>query len=81
MIPESKRPVDETTWRNRFILINLTRIGGTIVVLFGLLVWHSDWLRQGGATEIGFPLAIIGLLVSFGGPVYLARRWRTPPDG
>ena len=81
MTPPPQRPVDEATWRNRFILINLTRIGGTIVVLFGLFVWHSDWLRPGGAAEIGLPLAIAGLIVSFGGPHYLARRWRTPPDG
>ena len=27
---------DETLWRNRFIAINLVRIGGTIVVLLGL---------------------------------------------
>lgn len=78
MMDDPKR-VDEATWRNRFILINLVRIGGTIVVLFGLLVWHSDWLRRGGAVEIGLPLAIIGLIVSFGGPAYLVRRWRTPP--
>ena len=72
-------PVDEATWRNRFITINLVRIGGTIVVLIGLLIWQSDWLRQGGWTELGFPLALIGLVVSFGGPIHLARKWRTPP--
>jgi len=79
MTSDPKRPVDEATWRNRFILINLVRIGGTIVVLFGLLVWHSDWLRRGGAIDIGLPMALIGLTVSFGGPLYLARRWRSPP--
>lgn len=72
-------PVDEATWRNRFIAVNLVRIGGTIVVLVGLVIWHGDWVREGGATEIGFPMAIIGLLLSFGGPIWLARRWRTPP--
>ena len=72
-------PADEATWRNRFIMLNLARIGGTIVVLFGLYVWHSDWLREGGAIAIGLPLALIGLVISFGAPKYLARRWRTPP--
>jgi hypothetical protein len=70
---------DETLWRNRFILLNLARIGGTVIVLFGLLVWHSDWLREGGAIAIGLPLALIGLVISFGAPKYLAGRWRTPP--
>ena len=71
--------IDEDTWRNRFILLNLTRIGGTIIVLVGLLIWYSDWLRPGGWIELGLGLAILGLLISFGGPQLLARRWRTPP--
>jgi hypothetical protein len=70
---------DETLWRNRFILLNLARIGGTVIVLFGLLVWHSDWLREGGAIAVGLPMALIGLVISFGAPKYLAGRWRTPP--
>jgi hypothetical protein len=69
---------DETLWRNRFILINLVRIGGTLLVLFALALWQSDLIVQGG-TVLGFPLALIGLIVSFRGPVWLARRWRQPP--
>jgi hypothetical protein len=79
MTSDPRRPVDEATWRNRFILLNLTRIGGTIVVLIGLLIWHSDWLRQGGSVEVGLPMALIGLAVSFGGPKMLSQRWREPP--
>jgi hypothetical protein len=79
MTPDLPPSVDDETWRNRFITINLVRIGGTLVVLFGLFVWHSDWLRSGGTIEIGLPLALIGLAVSFGGPLVLARKWRTPP--
>ncbi|MDB5698448.1 MAG: hypothetical protein JWN69_1252 [Alphaproteobacteria bacterium] len=69
----------ETIWRNRFIAINLVRIGGTALVLIGLLVWQTDWLRAGGWAGIGLPLALLGLLISFGGPRWLAARWRTPP--
>ena len=75
MISDPRPPLDETTWRNRFILINLVRIGGTVVVLLGILVWQSDWVRPGGWTALGLPLALIGLVVSFGGPAYLARKW------
>ena len=68
----------EALWRNRFILINLVRIGGTIIVLLALALWQSDLFVRGG-TILGFPLALAGLVVSFGGPKWLARRWREPP--
>ena len=54
MTTDDPRPLDEATWRNRFILMNLVRIGGTIVVLIGLAIWHSDWIEQGGAIENEF---------------------------
>ena len=69
---------DEALWRNRFILINLVRIGGTIIVLLALALWQSDLFVRGG-TILGFPLALAGLVVSFMGPKWLARRWREPP--
>ena len=69
----------EAQWRNRFILLQLTRIGGTLVVLFALALWQSDAIVAGGSM-IGFPLALAGLVVSFWGPKWLARRWRTPPE-
>ncbi len=70
---------DLALWRNRFILMNLTRIGGTLLVLVALLLWQSDVFIEGGHVA-GFPLALCGLLISFGGPRFLARRWRTPPE-
>jgi len=79
MSPAPQLPPDDTVWRNRFITINLTRIGGTIIVLVGLYLWHADGVREGGAIEIGLPMALIGLAISFLGPWYLARKWRTPP--
>ena len=74
-----REPVDEATWRNRFIIINITRIGATMVVLLGLAVWQTDLIREGGSV-LGFPISILGLIGSFGGPMWLARRWRTPPE-
>ena len=73
-------PEEETAlWRNRFIAMNLVRIGGTIGVLLAILLWQTDTFVEGG-TIIGFPLAILCLLVSFAGPKYLAGKWRTPPE-
>ena len=79
MSSDPPAPVSEETWRNRFILLNLTRIGGTIVVLVGLLIWYGDIYRDGGAMEIGLPLALIGLDISYWGPTRLAQKWKTPP--
>jgi hypothetical protein len=79
MSPAPQLPPDEAVWRNRFIMINLVRIGGTVLVLIALYLWHSDAVREGGAMEIGLPLALIGLVISFFGPKYVSRNWRTPP--
>ena len=66
-------------WRNRFILMNLVGIAGTVVVLLALALWWSDVFVEGGSI-IGLPIALAGLVVSFFGPKWLARRWRTPPE-
>jgi hypothetical protein len=69
-------PANDDLWRKRFIQVNLMRIGGTAVVLVGLAVWQSDLLVEGGAPALGLPLALIGLVASFFGPVWLARYWK-----
>ena len=69
-------PVDETTWRNRFITLNLTRIGGTVIVMIGLFIWYGDAVVEGGTIVLGLPLALAGLVVSFWGPKHLSRKWR-----
>jgi hypothetical protein len=70
---------DEKLWRDRFVAINLVRIGGTIIVLIGLYISQTDAVREGGVMIPGLALAVAGLVISFGGPKYLARKWRTPP--
>jgi len=77
---EQRPPVSDESWRNRFIVVNLVRIGGTVIVLLGLLVWQSSLLRDGGWPGLGLPIALLGLLISFGGPQWLASKWRTPPE-
>lgn len=67
-------PVDDDIWRKRFIMVNLVRIGGTLIVLFALLLWQTDIFVEGG-TIVGFALAVIGLVISFFGPKWLAGRW------
>lgn len=66
---------EEQLWRDRFVIVNLVRIGGTVLVLFALALWHSDLIVEGGSV-LGLPLAFLGLGISFGGPAVLARYWR-----
>jgi len=70
--------VDDATWRNRFVLMNLVQIGGTLLVLFALALWQSNLIVEGGSW-LGFPLALVGLVISFFAPRLLARRWKRPP--
>ncbi len=70
---------DEKLWRDRFVAINMVRIGGTIIVLIGLYISQTDAVREGGAMILGLSIAVAGLVVSFGGPKYLAKKWRPPP--
>ncbi len=72
-------PVSDATWRNRFILVNLVRIGATLLVLFGILWWQTDYIQPGGNVA-GFVLAMAALAVSFFAPRWFARRWKTPPQ-
>ena len=67
-------PAEDDIWRKRFIMVNLVRIGGTLLVLFALLLWQTDVLVEGGSVA-GFPLALAGLVISFFGPKWLAGRW------
>ena len=72
-------PDPESQARNRFILMNLAGIGGTVVALLGLAIWYSDLLVEGGSLVVGLPMAVAGVAISFLAPKYLARQWRTPP--
>lgn len=67
---------NDDVWRSRFIAVNMTRIGGTAIVLFGLGIWYTNLLTPGGSIAIGLPLALIGLVASFWGPIALSRHWK-----
>ena len=67
---------DESVWRDRFIQLNMTRIGGTLIVLLGMIVWYTNVFAPGGSLLVGLPLCLIGLAVSFGGPIWMTKRWK-----
>ena len=70
-----KGQVSEVTWRRRFFLMFALQIGGTALALFGLLLWQSDYVVEGGSVW-GFGLALLGLVISFFGPRNLASHWK-----
>ena len=44
--------------------------------MLGLIVWYTDLFTPGGSIALGLPLALIGLVVSFGGPIWMTKRWK-----
>ena len=77
----SEQPkVSDSTWRNRFILVNLATIFATIFALFGIVLWQTDYIVSGGSV-IGFPMALIGLAASFFAPRLLSSRWKKRDRG
>lgn len=70
---------DEELARSRFATLARLRAGGVVVMIVGLIVWHSDLLVRGGHPKLGVALFLAGVLLSLVLPPYLVRRWRTPP--
>lgn len=68
--------VSHATWRNRFMLMFLLQVGGAVLTLFALLLWQTSYIVAGGSV-LGFPLALVGLVISFFGPRLLARHWKS----
>jgi hypothetical protein len=69
---------NDATWRNRFLLMNLIRLGGLAGVLVSILLWQSNVFVAGG-TIIGLPLGLLFLILFFFGPKLYASRFREPP--
>lgn len=63
--------------RARFMIINLLRVGGLAIFVFGLLVTQG---RFGLPPAAGYVLMALGIADIFLAPLILARRWRTPPS-
>lgn len=77
---EGPPEVSNATWRNRFILVNLATIAGAGLALFGIVLWQTDYVVRGGSA-LGFPMALLGLAISFFAPRLLASRWKRRDRG
>ena len=63
--------------RNRYMIIQLARIVGVALVIVGILVVRG---RIAVDPAIGYVLVVAGLIDTFAAPLFLARKWRTPPS-
>lgn len=65
---------EEAQARQRFMLINLVRLGGVVLVLVGIAIARG---QLGLPAPIGWVLAVAGLGEFFFLPSVLAKRWRS----
>lgn len=66
---------DDTLWKRRFHIFVLVRLIGLVLFLLGIGIAFSDWIRPGGMSAVGIPLALIGLATSVMAPRLLKRHW------
>jgi hypothetical protein len=68
-------PVSEDVARGRWMVINLLRIAGVVMVVVGIFAVQ-------GVVELpaiaGYGLIAVGLFDVFAVPQILARKWRSP---
>ena len=67
--------VDDTTARNRWMIITASRFVGAIIAMMGILIVEGS---IGAPPAVGYVLIAIGLIDVFFLPTYLARKWRSP---
>lgn len=67
--------------KGRFVIIQLARLVGVFLVLFGVLLQAGRIAALAAVPrETGYALIVIGMIDVFVMPVYLARRWRSPKE-
>lgn len=79
---EPVQPVDaEKAARQRLLFINLFRLSGVFILMFGFLIimQRFGWVQGGKAKALGAIIATVGLIQTIVIPRVLLRAWRTPP--
>ena len=68
----------DTTARNRWLALTLTRIAGSAGAIFGVvLIGRAQTM---GPKILGVAIVLSALAMIATVPRALARRWRTPPE-
>ena len=69
---------EETKAQQRFLVLNLVRIGGAIMLAIGLAVISNGTF--GLPVAAGYVLFLIGMFEFMLVPLLLAKRWKSPKD-
>jgi len=67
----------EVQARQRFIIMNMLRLTGVFVALFGLAIIAG---KLDLPREVGYVAFVVGLFDAMLLPPLLARRWKSPPQ-
>ena len=78
MTPADDRSRDETRAQYRFLVINLCRITGAIMLVIGLASISREVF--GLPKAFGYVLFLIGMIDFLVVPVLLAKKWKSKPD-
>jgi len=68
---------DDRIARNRFLLLNLVRLGGLALVLLGISVHYGKLALPEAAAYV---LVVAGFAEFFLLPNLIAKNWRTPDE-
>ena len=78
MTPTDDKSRAETRAQYRFLIINLCRITGAIMLVVGLAVIARE--AVGLPKSIGYLLFLVGMIGFMLVPVLLSKRWKSTPD-
>jgi hypothetical protein len=78
MTPIDDKARAEMQAQYRFLVINLCRIIGAILLVLGLAVIARETF--GIPKAVGYLLFLVGMLNFLLVPVFLSKRWKSKPD-
>jgi hypothetical protein len=71
-------PEEETKAQQRFLVLNLIRISGAVMLVIGLAIIANGLF--GLPVAAGYALLVIGIVDFMLVPLLLAKRWKSPKD-
>ncbi len=69
---------DQAQAQKRFIILNVIRIGGAVLLALGLAVLANGF--AGLPKAVGVVLFVVGIVDFLVIPVALSKRWKSPTD-